>query len=994
MKWRFASVLVVLGLVACGDSTDGPGEALAETGDGATSTPTPTPTPMRPDVSPQDLAVLRAREAPRSARALAEVERRFASRTPGLSFRVRRVDTQSLGDTHVWIQQVFQGTPVTGRDLGVIVFVDDTLQVLGEPDTFEGVAPARRTATAGLKQARAHVARKGLTVGDVGEAVLEPVYERRLRPGASGGNAADYETVVGFERGTRVKVTSAFAPDEPRELFVRERDGAVLERAFPPSGMAKASLRSAFAGNVLLPTYQSARAFFHLQSERYDSVSAATQRDGTVAFDYTSKSNIWGDNLLYAFQGPNTANGQTAAADAYISIYGTHRMFSDVYLRNGWDGQGGPIHAYVHAPQGNANPAGNGVIVLGYVPDGKGLSNVPLTDIETVAHEVGHMAFEQMTGVISGPTGEMGGLDEGTADIFGLVAGFYLPDALALAAAPCNALTCSGGGPRKPITVRGDWTFGNWGDARYGRSFIDPFMYPAWAPGIDTAPSHYAAGPLARMFYFLSVGVLPAGQAPAPGLLNPQRESAFLPRGLTGLGINATNWIWYHTLSGIYFSRINNYHTTREMMLEATMTLYQRVPHTPEYKAVEDAWAAVNVGPPADRTPPAVSITTEQKSPTEALVTVDVSDANGLETGTVVLSSAVTGTSVHTQACTGHCAITLNPKHYGTHTLHTVSVTAKDTRGNEVSRLVYFPLDVAKPNVTITSNTATPWFTNVPQQNLKFSGNDAYGIQSARVLLNGAEVVAQSWSSPFPPTFSFDSVLVDVSNASEGIHTLRFEAVDRFGNTWANWYELVVDRTPPELCSLAVTVDPANNGKVYLTLSGRDDGAGLSNLALHHTTGGLLRGDTTDVGGGVPRSLSHTATLAPGTYLFFGVCMDQRSNVVRTPYQTVTLVGSCNTMSTAGGAQVDERTFQLGKASGTVTLSYHTYTVHDRLKVYSGTTLVADTGCASTGDPSVLRNLTFSYSGTSGQLKVRVEPNCNPVTAQPTTEWAYSLSCP
>jgi hypothetical protein len=25
---------------------------------------------------------------------------------------------------------------------------------------------------------------------------------------------------------------------------------------------------------------------------------------------------------------------------------------------------------------------------------------------------------------------------------------------------------------------------------------------------------------------------------------------------------------------------------------------------------------------------------------------------------------------------------------------------------------------------------------------------------------------------------------------------------------------------------------------------------------------------------------------------------------------------------------------------------------------------------------------------------VRVEPNCNPVTAQPTTEWAYSLSCP
>ncbi len=146
-----------------------------------------------------------------------------------------------------------------------------------------------------------------------------------------------------------------------------------------------------------------------------------------------------------------------------------------------------------------------------------------------------------------------------------------------------------------------------------------------------------------------------------------------------------------------------------------------------------------------------MSITTAQNSPTEAIVTVDLTDANGLETGTVVLFSAVTGAPVHTQACTGHCAITINPKNYGTHTLHTVSVTAKDTRGNEVSRLVYFPLDVARPAVTITSNTAaTPWFTNVPQQNLKFSGSNAYGIQSARVLLDGVEVVAQTWSSPFP----------------------------------------------------------------------------------------------------------------------------------------------------------------------------------------------------------------------------------------------------
>jgi hypothetical protein len=496
------------------------------------------------------------------------------------------------------------------------------------------------------------------------------------------------------------------------------------------------------------------------------------------------------------------------------------------------------------------------------------------------------------------------------------------------------------------------------------------------------------------MFYFLSVGVLPAGQAPVPGLLQPQRASAFLPQGLTGLGITTANWLWYNTLSGVYFSRITNYATTREMMLEATMTLYGRVPHTPEYKAVEDAWAAVNVGAPADRTLPAVAITAEQRSSTEAIVTVDVSDENGLVEGMVVISSGLINGPAMAQPCTSHCVFTLDPALYGTSASHYVNVTAKDTRGNEATRKVYFELDAARPNVTITSNKGTTWSPTAPQQDWKYSATDYWGIRSAKVFVDGVAVVDESWSNPPVSSFTLDNVVVDVSSRPEGLYPVRFETADRWGNTRVNTYTLVVDQTAPEVCTQTVTVDPANNGKVYLTLTGSDAVSGLSNLAIHHTTGGLLRGDTTDVGPGVQRTLSHTATLAPGTYLFFGVCMDQNSNVVRTPYQTVTLVGSCNSMATAGGAQVDERTFQMGKAAGTVTLSYHTYSVHDRIKVYSGTNLAADTGCMATGDPSILRTLTFSYSGTSGQLKVRVEPNCNPVTAQPTTEWAYSLSCP
>ncbi len=159
MKSRVLSALALLGLVSCGDTATEPDSTVSEP-----PTVEPTPTSMRPDASLEVLAAIRAREAERTARALAEVEQRFATRTPGLELRVRRVKTDSLGDTHVWIQQVFQGTPVVGRDLGVIVSVDEQLRVLGTPDDFRDVKAPKLTVAAGLAKARAHGKSRGLAL--------------------------------------------------------------------------------------------------------------------------------------------------------------------------------------------------------------------------------------------------------------------------------------------------------------------------------------------------------------------------------------------------------------------------------------------------------------------------------------------------------------------------------------------------------------------------------------------------------------------------------------------------------------------------------------------------------------------------------------------------------------------------------------------------------------------------------------------------------------
>lgn len=996
MKSRVLSALVLLGLVSCGEST----EPVSRVPEVSPATMTTSSTSPRANASPAVLAAARARESTRAARAVAEVERRFATRTPGLEFRVRHVRTDVLGDTHVWIQQVFQGTPVTGRDLGVIVDVDDTLRVFGEPDDFGSVPPPRLTAAAGLARASTHAASsRVLAVSDGSEAVLEPLYERRLRKGARGDNASDYETVVtGFERGVRVKLATPRSPREPRELFVRERDGAVLERAMPPAGMVNATLRSRYAGTQTgLQTYlDPVKNVYRLESQFYDQVVYSPDPRNTPGVSYRNLGNTWGDGQPYGFGDPLGTNGQTAAADAFISLYGTHRMFLDVFGWYGWDGQGAPVTAFVHMPEDNAYAVGNGVIWLGYLYDKNGpnqLSNIALTDIETVAHETGHMVYDELTHFTPvTDIGEMMGMNEGTADIFGLIGGFYLPDALT-PTAPCTGRLCNQTPTRKHITVRGDWMAGNVSTPGIGRSFIDPY-FPYWTPALQTQDGHYAAGPLARMFYFLSVGVLPDGQAPVPGLLNPQRVSLFLPRGMTGLGIDTASWLWYLTVSGGYFARIHDYHSAREMMLEATTTVFQHKPYTPEYKAVEDAWAAVNIGPPADRKLPEVTLTAQQTWFNTATVTVDITDDTGVESGTVVITSATTGGPVITAPCTGHCVFNLNPVTFGTSTAHTVKVTARDTRENEASKQISFALDGARPNVTLTSNKGSTWSPSAPQQDWAYNATDTTGLSTLRLFVAGEETLTRSWNSPYPPSFYLSNVVVDVSTRPDGFYPVRFETTDPFGNQHVNAYSLIVDRAPPNLCQHTVTVDPSNNGNVTLKVTGRDDLSGLTLLALHRTPWGLLKNDQTKVAGGVERSLSFTETMAPGTYTYFATCMDQYSNVFKTPYVNVTVMGRCNTTAVAGGAQMDERTFVMGKASGTVTLKYQTFTVHDRIRVYSGTTMVADTGCVATGADTVYATKTFNYSGTTGQLRVQVDPNCNPVTALPTTEWNYSLSCP
>lgn len=99
------------------------------------------------------------------------------------------------------------------------------------------------------------------------------------------------------------------------------------------------------------------------------------------------------------------------------------------------------------------------------------------------------------------------------------------------------------------------------------------------------------------------------------------------------------------------------------------------------------------------------------------------------------------------------------------------------------------------------------------------------------------------------------------------------------------------------------------------------------------------------------------------------------------------VIAQCSATQNAGGDTPDTRTIELGKPAGTFNFSYQTYSIKDQILVrYEGVTLL-DTGCVGTSATKAL-----TYSGTSTQITVQVNPNCSGPTTG--TAWNYTVSCP
>ncbi|MGN6088939.1 MAG: M4 family metallopeptidase, partial [Actinomycetales bacterium] len=198
---------------------------------------------------------------------------------------------------------------------------------------------------------------------------------------------------------------------------------------------------------------------------------------------------------------------------------------------------------------------------------GDGPSNSqPLVSLDVAGHEMSHGVTENTANLTY--SGESGGLNEATSDIFGTMVEFYANN------------------PSDP------------GDYLIGEKLGTPFRYmdrpsrdgaspDCWSSTLGSLNVHYSSGPANHAFYLLAEG---SGAKTINGVSynSPTCNSSTV----AGVGRDAAAKIWYRALS-VYMTSSTDYAGARTAAVKAATDLYGA--SSAQCAAVEKAFSAISV---------------------------------------------------------------------------------------------------------------------------------------------------------------------------------------------------------------------------------------------------------------------------------------------------------------------------------------------------------------------------------------------------------------
>jgi Zn-dependent metalloprotease len=500
-----------------------------------------------PGALPKSLSPAQRAELIRQASATTAATAKELGLTAKEKLVVRDVTQDRDGTTHTRYERTYEGLPVLGGDLVVAKSTAGATEAvtkasraaLKNVDTRAAVTPATAEKQA-LGAARAEGSKDT-------EAERAP---RKVVWMGTGTPTLAYETVVG---GLQHDGT-------PNELHV-VTDAATGEKLFEWQAVHNGTGNTQYSGQVTLGT---APSYTLTDTGRGNhktyNLNRGTSGTGTL---FSGPDDIWGNG--------SPSNLETAGADAHYGAALTWDYYKNVHGRSGIRGDGVGAYSRVHYGNNYVNAFWQDSCFCMTYGDGASNSK-PLTSIDVAAHEMTHGVTSNTAGLVY--SGESGGLNEATSDIFAAAVEFHA----------ANAQDVGDYLVGEKIDIRGNGT-----PLRYmDKPSKDGSSKDYWYSGIGNVDVHYSSGPANHWFYLLSEG---SGAKTVNGVSYDSPTSDGLP--VTGIGREKAALIWYKALTTKFNSR-TDYAGARTGTLAVATELYGAT--SAEVKAVTDAWAGINVG--------------------------------------------------------------------------------------------------------------------------------------------------------------------------------------------------------------------------------------------------------------------------------------------------------------------------------------------------------------------------------------------------------------
>lgn len=283
---------------------------------------------------------------------------------------------------------------------------------------------------------------------------------------------------------------------------------------------------------------------------------------------FRDADNRWGNGSM--------TSRQTVAVDAQYGSDVTWDYFKAVHKRSGVGNDGVGVYSRVHYGENYANAFWSDECLCMTYGDGDGKVLGPLVSIDISGHEITHGVTTRTARLNN--SGESGGLNEATSDIFGTMIEFYAnnpkdkPDYLVGETAHIDRVDKDG----KPNAIRYMW-----------EPSLDKQSPDCYHSAVDQLDVHLSAGPANHFFYLLAEG---SGRKEINGITYD--SSTCNGKQLTGLGRDVAAKIWYRALT-MYFTSNMDYPGARAAVVRAAEDLYKK--GSTEVETVNKAWDAVNV---------------------------------------------------------------------------------------------------------------------------------------------------------------------------------------------------------------------------------------------------------------------------------------------------------------------------------------------------------------------------------------------------------------